>query len=94
MEIQCPSCGALILVVKKFCGECGHRFKEVAEVEKKVPEAGAERKHITVLFSDLPGYTAMSEKIDPEEVKDITTMIFSEISRNFTIDVVGSRKIL
>ncbi len=33
-----------------------------------VPIVG-ERKHVTVLFSDLTGYTAMSEKLDPEEVK-------------------------
>jgi class 3 adenylate cyclase/tetratricopeptide (TPR) repeat protein len=40
-----------------------------------------ERKHVTVLFSDLTGYTAMSEKLDPEEVKDITSRIFGEISK-------------
>ncbi|MGD9241669.1 MAG: adenylate/guanylate cyclase domain-containing protein, partial [Desulfobacterales bacterium] len=40
-----------------------------------------ERKHVTVLFSDLTGYTAMSEKLDPEEVKGITTQIFDEISK-------------
>ena len=44
------------------------------------PIAG-ERKHVTVLFSDLTGYTAMSEQLDPEEVKDITTHIFNEISK-------------
>jgi class 3 adenylate cyclase/tetratricopeptide (TPR) repeat protein len=42
--------------------------------------AEGERKHVTVLFSDLTGYTAMSEKLDPEEVKDITSRIFGEIS--------------
>ena len=40
-----------------------------------------ERKHVTVLFSDLTGYTAMSEKLDPEEVKEITSRIFGEISK-------------
>jgi len=44
------------------------------------PSAG-ERKHVTVLFSDLTGYTAMSEKLDPEEVKEITSRIFGEISK-------------
>ena len=39
------------------------------------------RKHVTVLFSDLTGYTAMSERLDPEEVKDITTQIFDKISK-------------
>ena len=40
-----------------------------------------ERKHVTVLFSDLAGYTAMSEKLDPEDVKEITSLIFGEISQ-------------
>jgi hypothetical protein len=40
-----------------------------------------ERKHVTVLFSDLSGYTAMSEKLDPEEVKEITRRIFDGISK-------------
>jgi class 3 adenylate cyclase/tetratricopeptide (TPR) repeat protein len=40
-----------------------------------------ERKHVTVLFSDMTGYTEMSEKLDPEEVKEITSRIFGEISK-------------
>ena len=40
-----------------------------------------ERKHVTVLFSDLTGYTAMSERLDPEEVREITSHIFDEISK-------------
>jgi class 3 adenylate cyclase/tetratricopeptide (TPR) repeat protein len=43
--------------------------------------AEGERKYVTVLFSDLSGYTAMSEKLDPEEVKEITSRIFGEISK-------------
>jgi class 3 adenylate cyclase/tetratricopeptide (TPR) repeat protein len=46
----------------------------------RIPVEG-ERKHVTVLFSDLSGYTAMSEKLDPEEVKAITSRIFGEISK-------------
>jgi class 3 adenylate cyclase/tetratricopeptide (TPR) repeat protein len=46
-----------------------------------LPPIDGERKHVTVLFSDLTGYTAMSEKLDPEEVKEITSRIFSEISK-------------
>lgn len=40
-----------------------------------------ERKYVTALFSDMSGYTAMSEKLDPEEVKDITGRIFGEVSK-------------
>ncbi|MGD9043289.1 MAG: adenylate/guanylate cyclase domain-containing protein [Desulfobacterales bacterium] len=44
-------------------------------------KAEGERKFVTVLFSDLTGYTALSEKLDPEEVKEITSRIFGEISK-------------
>ena len=52
--------------------------------EETVPaeiKTEGERKHVTVLFSDLTGYTAMSEKLDPEEVKEITSRIFGGISK-------------
>jgi len=41
----------------------------------------SERKCVAVMFSDLTGYTEMSEKLDPEEVKDITGAIFGEFSK-------------
>jgi class 3 adenylate cyclase len=87
----CRECGAKLLIIclhctfenlpeDKFCGECGQRLTDALAVEKEVPEVEGERKHVTVLFSDLSGYTALSEKLDPEELKKITTNIFSQIS--------------
>jgi len=59
-------------------------ISEPPSLEKSTREIApsvGERKHVTVLFSDLTGYTAMSEKLDPEEVKEITSQIFGEISK-------------
>jgi class 3 adenylate cyclase/tetratricopeptide (TPR) repeat protein len=78
--IICPQCAFENLPEDKFCGECGQKLKEDLIVEKEAAGAEGERKYVTVLFSDLSGYTAMSEKLDPEEVKEITTNIFSQIS--------------
>ncbi len=36
-----------------------------------VPENGAERRQVTVLFSDLVGSTAISERLDPEDYRDL-----------------------
>jgi class 3 adenylate cyclase/tetratricopeptide (TPR) repeat protein len=36
------------------------------------------------MFSDLSGYTAMSEKLDPEEIKEIMSRIFGEIAQVVT----------
>ena len=62
-----------------------HEF-QISELPPKkttsspIPDDG-ERKHVTVLFSDLSGYTEMSEKLDPEDLKEITSRIFGEISK-------------
>ncbi len=37
---------------------------------------GEQRKVVTILFADLAGFTAMSEKMDPEDVRDVTDAYF------------------
>ena len=54
---------------------------EAKEDENEHYAPGSERKYVTVLFSDLSGYTEMSERLDPEEVKEITSAIFSELTK-------------
>jgi class 3 adenylate cyclase len=84
LELDCPKCGKTFPISAKFCDECGQRLGEVAEAKKAAPEAEGERKHVTVVFSDLSGYTAMSERLDPEDVKEITGRIFTQISQVIT----------
>jgi len=95
MEMQCPRCGCKVLPGRKFCGECGQKLTEMItargaepalEVEHKgtEPLPEAERKMTTILFSDMSGFTAMNEKLDPEEVKEIMGRIFDGISRVVT----------
>ena len=82
MELVCPGCNARIPLGKRFCGECGQVLTKPVATEKEEKRVGpGERKLVTVLFSDLSGYTAMSEKLDPEEVKEITTRIFGEAAK-------------
>ena len=50
--------------------------------EKILTSRGAmegERKNVTVMFSDVSGFTAMSEKLDPEEVHAIMDRTFEVI---------------
>ncbi len=81
----CSQCGVEILPSDKFCGECGKKIEGLTEEATKLT-AGfeEERKHVTVLFSDLSGYTAMSERLDPEEVKKIMSWIFGEVAQIVT----------
>ena len=40
-----------------------------------------ERRHATVVFSDLTGYTALNERLDPEEVESLMGRIKGEAAR-------------
>ena len=84
MERICLDCNASNPPQFKFCGECGHNLPGPSETEKKALAFDSERKHATVLFSDLVGYTAMTERLDPEDVKEIMSRIFGEIAQVVT----------
>jgi class 3 adenylate cyclase/tetratricopeptide (TPR) repeat protein len=81
LAILCPRCNSENLPEDKFCGECGKELEIGNEPEKAISAIDSERKHVTVLFSDLSGYTAMSERLDPEDVKGITSRIFGEVAK-------------
>src|SRR6476646_6660898 len=38
---------------------------------EEVVSSGGERRQLTVMFCDLVGSTALSEKLDPEELRDL-----------------------
>ena len=76
LPLACSHCGAGILQDDQFCGECGGRLEE--NPQRKLSASEGERKYVAVLFSDLSGYTAMLERLDPEEVKEITSRILGE----------------
>jgi class 3 adenylate cyclase/tetratricopeptide (TPR) repeat protein len=77
----CPECKAGNLLPSIFCGDCGQRLEEPSPKEKFISTSDSERKYVTVLFSDMTGYTAMTEKNDPEDVKEIMGNVFGEISK-------------
>jgi len=41
----------------------------------------SERKHATVLFSDLSKYTTITKRLDPEDTREIMKCIFKEIEQ-------------
>ncbi len=79
LELTCPGCGKNIPPDSKFCLECGQQLAAKPAIGKGEALADAERKQVSALFSDLSGYTAMTERLDPEEVKEITGCIFDGV---------------
>ncbi len=70
--LVCPRCATKADPADRFCRQCGCNLVKQERV--------GEHKFITVLFSDLSGYTTMSEVVDPEELKDIMYKIFGRAS--------------
>ncbi|MBP6776452.1 MAG: zinc ribbon domain-containing protein, partial [Piscinibacter sp.] len=67
----CAGCGTLLAAQQRFCTQCGRPAEapeaSAAPAAELAADAG-ERRYATIVFSDLSGYTALNERIDPEEV--------------------------
>src|ERR1700679_2812518 len=79
LTIRCAECGGENKIGSKFCGECGKPLKasraaaESGAAEQPVaavPVPG-ERRQLTVMFCDVVNSTALSESLDPEELRDV-----------------------
>lgn len=74
--MQCPQCHFDNPPGMRFCGQCGSRLQDaslaaaaVAERASDAPDA--ERRHVTLMFIDVVNYTGLSERLDPETVRDV-----------------------
>jgi len=85
--MKCPKCRTELPDDANFCPKCGLEVGVKEQPQKSTSTPDAERKRVTALFSDLTGYTAMAEKLDPEEVKEITINIFFSI---WPIHIIGT----
>ena len=77
LTVVCVHCEAINAPQHKFCKKCGQQLigvNEPTEVravsgERVAPEA--ERRQLTVMFADLVDSTALAERLDPEELRDV-----------------------
>ena len=91
LGIACQTCGAPNPPDSNYCGDCGGRVTAMKKTppgvneqleEDSVPGVvrQGERRHATILFTDLTGYTALSEKYDPEDIQALSATIQSDVA--------------
>ncbi len=68
---------AALDAVRKELSAVTRRVAEQAH--ERSPILAAERKLVTVLFADISGFTALSEKLDPEVVRDLMNACFGKL---------------
>ena len=61
----CLQCALQRLAGRNYCGACGNLLRPRCE-----------RKQVTVLFTDVSGFTTLSERLDPEQVSEIMDRTF------------------
>jgi class 3 adenylate cyclase/predicted ATPase len=82
LESRCRSCGCANRPNAKFCAECGKPLTASAPTAPEAPlfaavspttpaAACAERRQLTVVLCDLVGSTALSTRLDPEDMREI-----------------------
>src|SRR5680860_1825493 len=75
----CAACGEAAGEGARFCAACGRSLKSVDD----------ERRVVTVLFADLVGFTALSEHLDPERVKNLVDECFDRLATE--VDAFGGQ---
>src|SRR5258708_1393350 len=72
VRVRCPKCSSDNPHSSKFCGDCGSALTPEA-LKEAVNKPAGERRHLTVLFSDLIDSTLISHSLDPEEWQEMVT---------------------
>ncbi|MEO8631218.1 MAG: adenylate/guanylate cyclase domain-containing protein, partial [Betaproteobacteria bacterium] len=91
MLIACASCTFNADSDFAFCPKCGTRLHAPADAATTASpsndaattvavDAEADRRPVTVLFADLSGFTSLSERLDPEDVRALQTDLFNAMS--------------
>ena len=81
LAITCPDCEFSNEANARFCGGCGHALSNAdgtlampnppPHPTRPTAAPEAERRQLTVMFCDLVASTALAERLDPEDLRDL-----------------------
>lgn len=83
----CAACGGACKPEYSFCPNCGATLAGPASADARraaSPDAPPEldRRHVTVLFADVSGFTAIAERVDPEDVRAFQSDLFETMAQS------------
>ncbi len=85
LPATCGACGALAAPGARFCGECAAPLGLLSTsgfVSRPAPGSLApreSRRHVTILFTDLSGFTELSTRLDAEDLHVIAQAYFDRV---------------
>jgi class 3 adenylate cyclase/transcriptional regulator with XRE-family HTH domain/tetratricopeptide (TPR) repeat protein len=85
LRLTCTVCGAESPIGNRFCSGCGAAFAPLARqttvsgLEHTAALPRDERRWVTVLFVDVSGFTSISERLDPEDVKALVSRCLNRV---------------
>lgn len=80
LGLACPECGSVSPTLSRFCGACGQRLPSPATFGGLTSEDALERRHVTVVFCDLVGSTALASSMDVEDYNEIIRSVLRRLT--------------
>jgi adenylate cyclase len=81
--VKCENCNEFNPLYSKYCCNCGVKLinNSYGSLTKNSVVLNETRKNVAVIFADVSGFTALSEKMDPEEIREIINGCFEYITK-------------
>ena len=73
LQRRCGACGVVNAANHRFCKDCGRALEAGRPPEAELAAEAGERRQLTVMFCDLVGSTTLSERLDPEDLRDVVS---------------------
>ena len=69
----CSNCGCAVIEEDRYCRLCGAALPAHSK--------GAENRLVTVLCTDLSGYSPLAEQLDPEDLRECMARVMGEVTQ-------------